>query len=119
EVCDANEVPSPILVTESGRALTAHHSILIVPVLGAHAKDHSSQELVVPDDVEESVLALARILEYLPTIESPSELLEAYHDAKERLDEIGTLFTLGYLPLEQRALAEALYWRVCNRLLKA
>jgi len=119
EVCDANEVPMPVLVTESGRALTAHHSMLIVPVLGAHAKDDSSQELNVPEDVEESVQALARILDYLPGIKKPGELLEAYHDAKERLDEVGTLFTLGYLSLEQRALAEALYWRVCSRLLKA
>src|SRR5690606_3931172 len=59
------------------------------------------------------------ILDYLPSIQSSAELLEAYHDAKERLDEVGSLFTLGYLPLEQRALAEALYWRVCSRLLKA
>ncbi|HEX7080531.1 MAG TPA: biosynthetic arginine decarboxylase [Gammaproteobacteria bacterium] len=119
EVCDANEVPMPILVTESGRALTAHHSMLIVPVIGAQAKDDSSQQLTVPDDVEESVQALARILDDLPEIRKPGELLEAFHDAKERLDEVGTLFTLGYLSLEQRALAEALYWRVCNRLLKA
>ena len=48
EVCDANEVPTPTLVTESGRALTAHHSVLIVPVLGAHAKDDPSQDLTVP-----------------------------------------------------------------------
>lgn len=119
EVCDANEVPVPILITESGRALTAHHSVLIVPVIGAQAKDDSSQELDVPEDYEESVRALGRILDYLPSIRSPGELLEAYHDAKERLDEVGTLFTLGYLPLEQRSLAEALYWRVCNRVLKA
>ena len=119
EVCDANEVPMPILVTESGRALTAHHSVLIVPVIGAQSKDDSSVELVVPKDYEDSVQALGRILDYLPTIQSPGELLEAYHDAKERLDEVGTLFTLGYLPLEQRALAEALYWRVLNRILKA
>src|SRR5690606_10516719 len=103
EVCDANEVPMPILVTESGRALTAHHSVLIVPVIGAQSKDDSSVELVVPKDYEDSVQALGRILDYLPAIQSPGELLEAYHDAKERLDEVGTLFTLGYLPLEQRA----------------
>jgi len=41
---DANEVPTPTLVTESGRALTAHHSVLIVPVLGAHAKDDPNQD---------------------------------------------------------------------------
>ena len=45
EVCDSNEVPTPTLVTESGRALTAHHSVLVVPVLGAHAKDDPNQDL--------------------------------------------------------------------------
>src|SRR5436190_6112836 len=45
EVCESNEVPTPVLVTESGRALTAHHSVLIVPVLGAHVRDDSSQDL--------------------------------------------------------------------------
>src|SRR5690606_33898067 len=119
EVCDANDVPMPILVTESGRALTAHHSVLIVPVIGARAKDDSSLDLVVPEDCEEPVQALGRILDSLPELKTPGELLEAYHDAKDRLDEVGTLFTLGYVPLEERALAEALYWRVLNRLLKA
>ncbi len=118
EVCDANDVPMPILVTESGRALTAHHSMLIVPVLGAHPKDDGSQSLELPEDLEEPVRALARILDYLPAIEKPGELLEAYHDAKERLDDVASLFTLGYLTLEQRALAESLYWRVCGALLK-
>jgi arginine decarboxylase len=65
------------------------------------------------------VQALAKILDYLPAIEKPGELLEAYHDAKERLDDVANLFRLGYLPLEQRALAEALYWRVCTGLLRA
>jgi arginine decarboxylase len=119
EVCDANDVPMPILVTESGRALTAHHSVLIVPVLGAHPKDDASQPLSMPEDLEEPVRALARILDYLPGIEKTGELLEAYHDARERLDDVASLFTLGYLTLEQRALAESLYWRVCGALLKA
>ncbi|HEY8519890.1 MAG TPA: biosynthetic arginine decarboxylase [Gammaproteobacteria bacterium] len=116
EVCEANDVPQPILVTESGRALTAHHSVLIVPVLGAFAKDEPSQ-LVVGDDAAEPVQALDRILSYLPSIQKPGELLEAYHDANERLEEVRALFTLGYLPLEQRALAESVYWRVCSRIL--
>jgi arginine decarboxylase len=119
EVCDANEVPPPILITESGRALTAHHSVLIVPVLGAHPKDDPAQEPVVDESAEEPVRALARILDYLPSTEDPGELSEALHDANERLEEVRTLFTLGYLPLEQRALAETVYWRVCTVLLDA
>jgi arginine decarboxylase len=119
EVCEANGVPAPILVTESGRALTAHHSVLIVPVVGAHAKDDQSQKLIVEEGAAEPVHALNTILTSIPKIRKQGELLEGYHDANERLEEIRTLFTLGYLPLEQRALGESLYWRVCTGLLKA
>ena len=119
EVCDANEVPTPILVTESGRALTAHHSVLIVPVLGAHSKDDPNEILTVEEGAAEPVHALNAILTVLPKTRKQSELLEAFHDAKERLEEVRTLFTLGYLPIEQRALAESIFWRVCSGLLKA
>jgi arginine decarboxylase len=119
EVCDANDVPTPILVTESGRALTAHHSMLIVPVLGAHAKDDPNQTLTVEEGAAEPVHALNAILTALPKTRKQAELLEAFHDAKERLEEVRTLFTLGYLPLAQRALAESIFWRVCSGLLKA
>ena len=119
EVCAANEVPTPILVTESGRALTAHHSVLIVPVLGAHSKDDPNQTLTVEEGAAEPVHALNAILTVLPKTRKQAELLEAFHDAKERLEEVRTLFTLGYLPIEQRALAESIFWRVCSGLLKA
>jgi arginine decarboxylase len=119
EVCDANDVATPVLVTESGRALTAHHSVLIVPVLGAHPKDDPAQTFNVSDDAPEPVHALYTILTTLPKTRKQSELLEAYHDANERLEEARQLFTLGYLQIEQRALAESMYWRICTHLLKA
>lgn len=119
DVCEANDVAPPVLVTESGRALTAHHSMLIVPVLGTRAKDDPKASLALPDDAAEPVLALERILSYLPSISQPGELLEAYHDSNECLEDLRTLFSLGYLDLEQRALGETLYWRTCTRLLAA
>jgi arginine decarboxylase len=119
EVCDANEVPTPTLVSESGRALTAHHSVLIVPVLGAHAKDDPSQDLTVPENAAEPLHALNKILAALPKTRKQSELLEALHDVNEKLEEVRQLFTLGYLPLAERALAESLYWRICTLLLKS
>jgi arginine decarboxylase len=119
EVCDANEVPMPVLVTESGRALTAHHSVLIVPVLGAHSKDDPNQDLAVAETASEPVHALNKILGALPKTRKQSELLEAFHDVNERLEEVRQLFTLGYLPLAERALAESLYWRICTILLRA
>ena len=99
EVCDANEVPTPTLVTESGRALTAHHSVLIVPVLGAHAKDDPTQNLTVPENAAEPLHALNKILAALPKTRKQAELLEALHDVNEKLEEVRQLFTLGYLPL--------------------
>ncbi len=119
EVCGANDVPEPVIVTESGRALTAHHSVLIVPVLGAQPKDDPKQALTVPPDAVEAVKGLNGILGYLPGTENTGELLEAYHDSNERLEEVRTLFALGYMGLEHRALAESLYWRICSTLLDA
>jgi arginine decarboxylase len=119
EVCDSNEVATPVLVTESGRALTAHHSVLIVPVLGAHPKDDPTQDLTVNENAAEPVHALNKILTTLPKTRKQSELLEAYHDANESLEEVRQLFTLGYLPIEERGLGESIYWRICSGLLKA
>ena len=117
EVCQANQVPEPIIVSESGRALTAHHSALIVPVLGSNTKDDPSCDVTVPTDAAEPLLGLDRIMTYLPTIGGTGELLEAFHDANERLGEVRTLFSLGYLDINQRALAESVYWRLCSSLL--
>ncbi len=119
EVCEANDVPVPVIVTESGRALTAHHSVLIVPVIGAQSKDDVTQPLTIDEDADEPVQALARIVDYLPGTVEPGELTEALHDANERLEDVRNLFTLGYMSLEQRALAERLYWRVCTTLLES
>jgi len=119
EVCDAAGVKTPVLVTESGRALTAHHSVLIVPVLGAHSKDDPNQVLTVEENAAEPVHALNAILTALPKTRKQSELLEAFHDANERLDEVTQLFTLGYLPIEHRGLGESIYWRICSNLLRA
>jgi arginine decarboxylase len=90
-----------------------------VPVLDVHTKDVETEDLAVAEDAEDAVLALARILDYVPRVEARSELLEAFHDANERLEDVRTLFSLGYLPLEQRGLAEMLYWRLCSVLLAA
>jgi arginine decarboxylase len=119
EVCESNKVAAPILVTESGRALTAHHSVLIVPVLGVHQKDDPAQPLEVGEDAEDAVRGLSRVLQDLPKLKSRGDLLEAYHDANERLEDARALFSLGYLPIEQRALAETLYWRLCTMLIEA
>jgi len=117
EVCAANEVAEPILVTESGRALTAHHSVLIVPVLGAQRKYSDAANFDLPEDAAEPLRGLNRILGYIDTIAAPNELLEAYHDANELLEDVRTLFSLGYIDLGQQATADAIYFRVASVIL--
>jgi arginine decarboxylase-like protein len=88
------------------RPRSAHHSVLIVPVLGAHAKDVESGSHRA-ETAAEPVHALNRISPRCrrPAIGPP----RALHDVNEKLDEVRQLFTLGYLPLAERALAESLY----------
>lgn len=117
EVCDAREVPPPVLVSESGRAITAHHSVLIVPVLGTHRPD-TPLDGNLPEKPHATVKGLKKILDQMRRKNPPpEELLESYHDAKDARNEADQLFTLGYLPLEQLAAVQRLYWTVCAELL--
>ncbi len=118
EVCDSQGVAMPILVTESGRAITAHHSVLVVPVLAAQARDQLPVDHQLPEDAHESLKGLEAVLQLVPELVKRRELLEAFHDAKERQEEIGSLFMLGYLSLAERALADQLFWSVCRQLLE-
>jgi arginine decarboxylase len=120
EVCDAKQVPHPILISESGRAITAHHSVLIVEALGAFRKDRIADDFKLPKDAVPMVRDLGGILERLDSRKkiSISQLLEAYHDTVEIHREAATLFSVGYLPLEQNALIERLYWSSCSAILR-
>jgi arginine decarboxylase len=120
EVCDAKQVPHPILISESGRAITAHHSVLVVETLGAFRKDRVADDFSLPKDALPMVRDLGGILERLESRKkiSTSQLLEAYHDAVEIHREAATLFSMGYLPLEQNALIERLYWSSCSAILR-
>lgn len=115
EVCDAAGAPLPILVSESGRALTAHHSVLLVPVLGAYGSSPSHR--APPRNEEEHALVTGLRKTHAWVRERPPiglrELLEAYHDAMAARREAGTSFRMGYLSLEDSAVAEELYWQIC------
>jgi arginine decarboxylase len=119
EVCDAENVPCPALISESGRAITAHHSVLVVPVLGAYRKDAIDPAYKPGPDEETVIHELYGILADIRGRLKKSvrvqvwQLLEAFHDAAEKRREADQLFTLGYLPLEQKATAERLYWSIC------
>ncbi len=122
DVCDARKVPHPILLSESGRAMTAHHSVLVVETLGAFRKDNAPDEHVLPSDSHRLAHNLNELLTWLrETAEkdaSVDELVEAYHSVVEIHQEAATLFAMGYLPLQQNALIERMYWSGCSAILR-
>jgi arginine decarboxylase len=112
-VCDEAEVAHPTIVTESGRAIAAYHSILIFNVLGVSGFGDEEVPSALGDDAEQPLVDLLETYKNL----SSKNLLEAFHDAQQALDSSLNLFSLGYLPLKQRSLAENLYWLICRRIL--
>lgn len=112
-VCDQAEVPHPNIITESGRAIAAYHSVLIFNVLGVSGFGGEGIPEELPEDAEQPLVDLLETYRNL----SLKNLLEAFHDAQQALDSALNLFSLGYLPLRQRSLAENLYWLISRRVL--
>ncbi len=108
DVCDAEQVPHPNVISESGRAIVAHHSVLIVEVFGAIKKIRSDVRFEYGDDDHALVKKLCAIRENLSRLNK----LEAFHDAQERRDDAQQLFTLGHLDLPDKAKIEHLYWEI-------
>ena len=112
-VCDEAEVPHPNIVSESGRAVAAYHSLLIFNVLGVSGfSDNGDVPSEAPPDAEQPIVDLIESYRSLTT----KNLLESFHDAQQSLDSALNLFSLGYLPLAQRAMAENLYWAICGKI---
>lgn len=114
-VCDEEHVPHPNLVTESGRMMTAYHSILVVSIreeIETFADDEPEVEI---DEDDPQVITE---LKWLCDEINGKNYFEYYHDAVEHKDELHTQFNLGLISLEDRAKGEVLYWEVCARALK-
>src|SRR5580704_14024309 len=93
-VCDEAEVPHPTIITESGRAIAAYHSVLVFNVMGVSGFGDESVPSV-PEDAEQPLIDLQEAYKSL----SSKNLLESFHDAQQSLDSALNLFSLGYLPL--------------------
>jgi arginine decarboxylase len=114
EACDAAGVPHPMLVSESGRAVVAHHAVLVTEVLGNSDFDVPPAPEVTPEGAPGVIKNLFSAFRDVTN----KNLLETYHDATEYKDEVLTLFSLGHLNLEQRVLAENMFWAICHKILK-
>ena len=108
DVCNAEKVPHPDIVSESGRAIVAHHSVLIVEVFGAIEKIRPGEAFQYGDSEHALVRELLDIKKNLAKLNK----LEAFHDAQERKEDAHQMFTLGLLDLPDKAKIENLYWEI-------
>jgi arginine decarboxylase len=113
-VCDEAGVSHPTIVSESGRAVVAYHSVLIFNVLGVSG---FGEERIPPAPTPEMEQPLVDLLETYENL-TARNALESYHDAQQALDMALNLFSGGYLPLDQRCQAENLFWAICVKLQK-
>jgi len=112
EACEGRQLSVPTLISESGRAIASHQSVLIFDVLGT---SDASTETPAPLEEREHLI-IRNLWETYNTI-TVENYQEAYHDAIQFNDEGKSLFSLGYLSLTQRARAEQLYWACCQKIL--
>ena len=112
DICADGGVPVPDIVSESGRAVVAPHSMLVVEVFERINKRETLGIQHKPKQKHKVV----RDLEALARNKSKLGRLERYHDALQRKEESFSLFNLGYLDLENRAAAESLYWQICEQI---
>ncbi len=108
DVCNAEKVPHPTIVSESGRAIVAHHSVLIVEVFGSIEKIRTGDAFQYGENEHALVKELLDIKRNIAKLNK----LEAYHDAQERRDDAQQMFTLGLLDLPDKARIENLYWEI-------
>lgn len=113
EACEERQLPVPTLISESGRAIASHQSVLIFDVLGT--SDVPLETPVPPQEREH--LIIRNLWETYCNI-NIENYQEAYHDAVQFNEESKSLFNLGYLRLTQRARAEQLYWACCRKILE-
>jgi len=112
EICDAEDVPVPTLVSESGRALTAYHSLVLLEVSGENQTPETAP-VEVPEDAHDGVRELLEIDRGL----TRKNYREYFHDAEEMREVLLGTFDLGYLSLRDRALTERLVRRIARRAL--
>ncbi|MCX6957225.1 MAG: biosynthetic arginine decarboxylase [Verrucomicrobiae bacterium] len=108
EICDAEKVPHPIIVSESGRYIAAPHSVLIVEAFGVIEKEHAPREIVAAPSDHKLVNDMFEIGASL----TKKRRQENLHDAQQIRDQAQSMFELGILDLRSKAKIDALYWQI-------
>ncbi len=123
-VCDDARVPHPLIMSESGRAMVAYSSVLILDVLGSSKfeadPDLPRIEAMMKAETERGGEVPQPVLDLLESYRNLTDrnLLETYHDCTQARDEAMSLFSLGYMSLPMRAAAEQLFWAIGHKLLE-
>jgi arginine decarboxylase len=115
DVCNAEKVAHPDIISESGRAVVAHHSVLIVEVFGSIGKIRPGDFFQYCESEPPLVKELLDIRKNLPKLNK----LEAYHDALERKEDAQHMFTLGMMELPEKAKIENLYWEISREVVES
>ncbi len=111
DVCDDEKVPHPNIVSESGRAIVAHHSVLVVQAFGAIEKTPLQ-----PRTVQATDHKLTREILDIDQTLSDENVNEAWHDLQQIKEQSQQMFELGLLPLDVKARIETLYWEIAEKL---
>lgn len=112
EAADKNDIPHPNIITESGRSLTAHHSVLVIDVLETASLPKMDDDFEPSDKDHKLVKDLYEIWENL----NPRTMLEDWHDAELIREEALDLFSHGLVDLKTRAEIESMYWSLCREI---
>lgn len=111
--CDEASVPHPNIISETGRAVAAYHSVLVFGTLGvAEQGDPTDIPKQIPNEYEQPLHDLMLTFNEV----NNKNVLEAYHDAQQALDMATNLFSGGYMPLDQRVAAENLFFAICHKI---
>jgi arginine decarboxylase len=111
-ICEEEKVPVPTLVTESGRAVTAFHSVLVTNVVDVADRLEQDKSVEMDGDENHVVRELYDVFKSI----SAKNVREGYHDALQYKEELFTLFNLGYVSLEDRSKGEILFWNICDKI---
>jgi arginine decarboxylase len=113
ESCDAMNVPHPDIVTEAGRWMVAHHSLMVFDVLGVNEMRSGKKKLEPVGEGDPKILRdLAEVWEGI----NRKTVIECYHDALQLKEDAATLFAVGQLDLPARARVERLFWDCCEKI---